>query len=145
MKVRFRRLDERAVMPRYAHPGDAGADLSCLEGFELNPGERKLIRTGIAIELPAGFVGLVHPRSGLATKHGITIVNTPGTIDSEYRGEIMINLINLDPIEVFSAEAGSRIAQLIVQEFCAVNFVESEQLNQSARGESGFGSTGVKS
>ncbi len=144
MKVRFKRLDERAKMPSYAHPGDAGADLSCLESFELKPGERKLIRTGIAIELPAGFVGLVHPRSGLATKHGITIVNTPGTIDPDYRGELLINLINLDPVEVFSAEAGSRIAQLIVQEFRAVEFNESDQLSESVRGESGFGSSGVK-
>lgn len=141
--VQFIRLDPRAVIPSYAHASDAGADLSCLEDFSLAPGERKLIRTGIAIGLPEGFVGLVHPRSGLANKHGISIVNSPGTVDAGYRGELMINLINLDPTETFYAESGSRIAQLVIQEFVTAKFVEVSELDQTERGANGFGSTGV--
>lgn len=132
-------------MPSYAHASDAGADLSCLEDFSLQPGERKLIRTGIAIALPEGFVGLVHPRSGLANKHGISIVNAPGTVDAGYRGELMINLINLDPTETFHAESGSRIAQLVIQEFVSADFVEVNELDNTDRGDKGFGSTGVVS
>lgn len=132
-------------MPSYAHTSDAGADLACLEDFTLEPGQRKLIRTGIAIGLPEGFVGLVHPRSGLATKNGISIVNAPGTVDAGYRGELMINLINLDPKETFTATAGSRIAQLVIQEFVTANFVEVSDLDTTERGENGFGSTGVSS
>lgn len=145
VQVNFKRLDPRAVLPSYAHPTDAGADLSCLDEFTLAPGERKLIGTGIAIALPDGYVGLVHPRSGLATKHGISIVNAPGTVDAGYRGELFINLINLDSQETFHAPAGSRIAQLVVQEFVSVNFVEVTGLEESERGENGFGSTGIKS
>lgn len=137
------RLDSRAVMPNYAHASDAGADLSCLEDFSLKPGERKLIRTGIAIGLPEGYVGFVHPRSGLANKHGISIVNAPGTVDAGYRGEIMINLINLDPTETFHAQSGSRIAQLIIQQFTTATFVEVDELDKTERGVNGFGSTGV--
>lgn len=143
--VRFIRLDPKATMPSYAHASDAGADLSCLEDFSLQPGERKLIRTGIAIALPEGFVGLVHPRSGLANKHGISIVNAPGTVDAGYRGELMINLINLDPTETFHAESGSRIAQLVIQEFVSADFVEVDELDNTERGDKGFGSTGVVS
>lgn len=145
IQVSFKRLDPKAVLPSYAHPNDAGADLSCLEAFTLEPGERKLIGTGIAIALPDGLVGLVHPRSGLANKHGISIVNAPGTVDAGYRGELMINLINLDRTETFSAPAGSRIAQLVIQEVAKVEFVEVEELTESLRGTNGFGSTGIQS
>lgn len=144
IEVQFSRLDSRAVIPTYAHLTDAGADLACLEEFELKPGERKLIRTGIAVAIPDGFVGLVHPRSGLANKHGISIVNTPGTVDSGYRGELLINLINLDPTLSFSAPAGSRIAQLVIQKYETAKFIEVESLTESDRGVSGFGSTGIE-
>lgn len=138
-------LDANAIMPTYAHLTDAGADLACLEDISLAPGERKLVRTGIAIALPAGYVGLIHPRSGLAHKNGISIVNAPGTIDPDYRGEILINLINLDQVNSFSAAAGSRIAQLVIQQFVTANFQLVDQLPDSVRGQSGHGSTGVKS
>lgn len=145
INVQFQRLDPRAVLPTYAHATDAGADLACLEDFEIEPGQRKLVRTGIAIALPEGFVGLVHSRSGLAHKNGISIVNAPGTVDADYRGEIFINLINLDQAQTFKATAGSRIAQLVIQEFVSANFTEVAELPDSIRGEKGHGSTGVKS
>ena len=116
INIEFKLLHELAQAPKYAHEGDAGADLVCIEDVTLKPGERSLVATGVAIALPPGYVGLVHPRSGLATKHGIGIVNTPGTIDSGYRGELKICLINLDPNESVSLPAGSRIAQLVIQE-----------------------------
>lgn len=144
INVQFQRLDPRAIVPTYAHATDAGADLYCLDDFELEPGQRKLIGTGIAIALPQGYVGLVHPRSGLAHKNGISIVNAPGTIDADYRGEIFINLINLDLAQTFRATAGSRIAQLVIQEFVSANFTEVLNLPDSIRGEKGHGSTGVK-
>lgn len=145
INVQFQRLDPRAIVPTYAHLTDAGADLSCLDDFELEPGQRKLVGTGIAIALPEGYVGLVHPRSGLAHKNGISIVNAPGTIDADYRGEIFVNLINLDQEQTFKATAGSRIAQLVIQEFVSANFTEVLKLPESVRGEKGHGSTGVKS
>lgn len=138
-------MDPRAIVPTYAHQTDAGADLSCLDDFSLEPGQRKLIGTGISIALPQGYVGLVHPRSGLAFKNGITVVNAPGTIDAGYRGEILVNLINLDKTEIFKATAGSRIAQLVIQEVVSVDFTEVLQLPDSVRGDKGHGSTGVKS
>lgn len=143
LEVQFIRLSEQAIAPKYAHDSDAGADLSCLEAVELKPGERKLIGTGLAIELPPGHVGLIHPRSGLANKHGISIVNAPGTIDPDYRGEIFINLINLDKTEIFYAPAGTRIAQLVIQQFVKVNFAEKSELSATVRGQAGHGSTGV--
>ena len=143
VNVQFQRLDERAILPSYAHATDAGADLSCIEDVVLAPGERKLVRTGIAIALPSRYVGLIHPRSGLAHKHGVTIVNAPGTIDSSYRGEIMVNLINLDQREIFTTPAGSRIAQIVIQEFVTGNFIEVAELDQTERGNKGHGSTGV--
>lgn len=142
IKVELRRLEPSAIVPNYAHSTDAGADLSCLEDFELSPGQRKLIRTGIAIALPIGYVGLIHPRSGLANKHGISIVNAPGTIDADYRGEILINLINLDPTQTFKASAGSKIAQLVIQEFSTAEFIEVHELSGTERGTKGHGSTG---
>ncbi len=140
--VPFRRLSDLARVPAYATEGDAGADLTSVEQVTLGPGERALVRTGLAIALPAGYVGLLHPRSGLAVRHGITIVNAPGTVDSGYRGEILVNLVNLDRREAFTVHVGDRIAQLVVQEVAAATFVEADSLPESARGETGHGSTG---
>jgi dUTP pyrophosphatase len=145
IKIEFKLLHEIAQAPKYAHDGDAGADLVCIEDVSLMPGERRLVSTGVAIALPAGYVGLVHPRSGLANKHGIGIVNTPGTIDSGYRGEIKICLINLDPRETVSLPAGSRIAQLVIQEVTTAQFVEVQDLDDTVRSDQGFGSTGISS
>jgi dUTP pyrophosphatase len=145
IKIEFKLLHEIAQAPKYAHDGDAGADLVCIEDVSLMPGERRLVSTGVAIALPAGYVGLVHPRSGLANKHGIGIVNTPGTIDSGYRGEIKICLINLDPRETVSLPAGSRIAQFVIQEVTTAQFVEVQDLDDTERSDQGFGSTGISS
>lgn len=141
--IEFKLVHELAQAPSYAHDGDAGADLVCVDDVTLAPGERMLVATGIAIALPAGYVGLVHPRSGLANKHGIGIVNTPGTIDSGYRGELKICLINLDPNETVSLPAGSRIAQLVIQEVTTAKFIQVEELNDTERSDKGFGSTGI--
>lgn len=141
--IEFKLLHKLAHPPRYAHDGDAGADLVCIEDVLLAPGERMLVSTGVAIALPAGYVGLVHPRSGLANKHGIGIVNTPGTIDSGYRGELKICLINLDSNESVSLPAGSRIAQLVIQEVISAQFIQVDELEDTERSDKGFGSTGV--
>jgi dUTP pyrophosphatase len=130
------------TLPVYAHPGDAGADLVAAEDVVLAPGERATVPTGLKIALPRGFVGFVVPRSGLAAKHGITIVNAPGTVDAGYRGEIRVTLLNTDAREPYAIAAGDRIAQLIVMPVPAVRFVEAERLPGSERGEGGFGSTG---
>jgi dUTP pyrophosphatase len=143
IKIGFKLLHELAQAPKYAHDGDAGADLVCIEDVTLKPGERRLVSTGVAIALPRDYVGLVHPRSGLANKHGIGIVNTPGTIDSGYRGELKICLINLDPSETVSLPAGSRIAQLVIQEVATAQFVEVQDLDDTERSDQGFGSTGL--
>lgn len=143
IEIKFVLLHELAEPPRYAHPGDAGADLSCVEGVTLAPGERALVPTGLAIALPEGYVGLVHPRSGLAFKHGIGIVNTPGTIDSGYRGELKICLINLDKTETVQLHAGSRIAQLVIQKVSTAQFIQVAGLEITPRNDQGFGSTGV--
>jgi dUTP pyrophosphatase len=145
INIEFKLLHELAQAPKYAHDGDAGADLVCIEDVTLKSGERKLVSTGVAIALPKGYVGLVHPRSGLANKHGIGIVNTPGTIDSGYRGELKICLINLDPNETVSVPAGSRIAQLVIQEVTTAKFVEVQELDDTERSVQGFGSTGISS
>lgn len=128
--------------PRYAHPGDAGADLRAAEAVELGPGERATVGTGVAIALPQGTVGLVVPRSGLAAKHGITIVNSPGTVDAGYRGEIRVTLLNTDAREPYAVAVGDRIAQLIVMPVGRARFVPVERLPGSHRGDGGFGSTG---
>jgi dUTP pyrophosphatase len=141
--IEFKLLHELAQAPKYAHDGDAGADLVCIEDVTLAPGERSLVATGVAIGLPAGYVGLVHPRSGLATKHGIGIVNTPGTIDSGYRGELKVCLINLDPTEAVTLPAGSRIAQLVIQEVTTAQFIQVQELDETERSDKGFGSTGI--
>ncbi len=145
VNIEFKLLHELAQAPKYAHDGDAGADLVCIEDVTLSPGERSLVSTGVAIALSAGYVGLVHPRSGLATKHGIGIVNTPGTIDSGYRGELKICLINLDPSETVNLPAGSRIAQLVIQEVTTAQFIQVQDLGETERNDKGFGSTGVSS
>ncbi|KRE40228.1 dUTP diphosphatase [Knoellia sp. Soil729] len=140
--VAFRRLCAQARIPAYASDGDAGADLSATATVTLAPGERALVPTGLAIALPEGTVGLVHPRSGLAARHGITVVNAPGTVDSGYRGEILVNLVNLDPSESFTVGVGDRIAQLVVQEYLHADFSETDSLPDSVRGDTGHGSTG---
>ncbi len=142
MRVLIQRLDSGLPLPQYAKAGDAGADLYAREDFTLEPGMRKLIPTGISIALPPGYVALVHPRSGLALKHGISMVNTPGTIDAAYRGEIGVILINHDLNETFSAKRGDRIAQLVIQKVEAAEFIEVEQLPGTSRGSGGFGHTG---
>ena len=129
-------------VPTYAHAGDAGADLHAAESVVLAPGERATVGTGVAIALPDGFAAFVVPRSGLAFKHGITIVNAPGTVDAGYRGEVKVALLNTDAREAYTIEAGDRIAQLVVMPVCRARFVEVEQLPGSLRGDGGFGSTG---
>lgn len=128
---------------RYAHFSDAGADLCCAEDVELKPFERRLVSTGVAIQLPVGYVAYVNPRSGLAVKQGITVLNAPGTIDAGYRGEIKVPLINLDPVNSVHFTVGDRIAQLVIQRVEHADFQQVEALDDSDRGEGGFGSTGV--
>jgi dUTP pyrophosphatase len=140
--VLVRRLDPEVPLPAYARPGDAGADLPTAEDVELGPGERALVRTGIAIALPAGYAAFVHPRSGLAARYGVTIVNTPGTVDAGYRGEIKVTLLNTDREHPVSFKRGDRIAQLVIQRVERAVFHEVDELPGSARGDGGFGSTG---
>ncbi len=140
--IEILRLDPELPLLSYAHPGDAGADLYAREDVTLAPGERRLVPTGIALALPEGYVALVHPRSGLATKQGLSIVNAPGTVDAGYRGEIQVCLINLDREVPITLRRGDRIAQLVIQEFVSAQFVEVEELPDSARGAGGHGSTG---
>ncbi len=142
LDVRVTRLDPGVPLPAYAHPGDAGADLVTTVDVEIAPGERVLVPTGIAIALPDGLAAFVHPRSGLALRLGLSIVNTPGTIDAGYRGEIKVLLINHDPLQRISLTRGDRIAQLVVQRVEQVRFTEGESLSQTARGAGGYGSTG---
>ena len=142
LDVLVTRLDPALPLPAYARPGDAGADLVTAEDVDLAPGERAVVRTGIAIALPAGYAGFVHPRSGLAAKHGVTLVNAPGTIDAGYRGEIKVILLNTDPDRAVSLRRGDRIAQLVVQRVENVMFREVPALPESARADNGFGSTG---
>jgi dUTP pyrophosphatase len=141
-QVLIQRLDKDLPMPKYAKAGDAGIDLYSRIDFTLAPGERSLIPTGIAIALPPGFVALVHPRSGLALKHGISMVNTPGTIDAGYRGEIQVILINHDPRESASFKRGERIAQIVIQRVESAELLEVSELPGSGRGATGFGSSG---
>ncbi|MEJ6019577.1 dUTP diphosphatase [Corynebacterium sp. H113] len=142
--VLVKRLTPDAVIPRRAHSDDAGVDLSSIEDVTLAPGERRLVGTGIAIALPTGTVGLVHPRSGLAFKQGLSIVNAPGTVDAGYRGEIKVCLINLDPAEPIIIGKGDRIAQLVVQKVELCDFIEADSLDETERGAGGHGSTGIK-
>jgi len=140
--IQILRLDPDLPVPSYAHPGDAGADLFARVDVTLAPGERRLVPTGLAIALPEGYVALVHPRSGLAHRSGLSIVNAPGTIDAGYRGEIQVCLVNLDPTTPIELARGDRIAQLVVQQFASADFVEVDELPDSVRGDGGYGSTG---
>ena len=142
VQVLITRLDSSVPLPSYAKGGDAGADLTTTIDFTLAPGERQLVPTGIAIALPDGYVALVHPRSGLALKSGITLVNAPGTVDAGYRGEISCILINHDRSESISFKKGDRIAQLVIQKVERADFIELSELPGSGRGSGGFGSTG---
>ena len=140
--LRVRRLDSRAQLPTRAYPGDAGLDLYALEDAVLEPGERASIRTGIAVEIPEGEAGLVLPRSGLAARHGIALVNAPGLIDSGYRGEVRVLLLNTDRGEAFTIAGGDRIAQLVLVKVQTPEVVEADDLAVSERGAGGFGSSG---
>jgi dUTP diphosphatase len=142
VELRILRLKEEALLPQRAHEGDAGLDLSACESAHLGPGERWSVGTGIAVEIPPGHAGLVLPRSGLAREHGIAVVNAPGLIDSGYRGELRVLLLNTDPAEVFRIEPGDRIAQLVLVAIPQLEPVEAEALSASARGGGGFGSSG---
>lgn len=140
--VPVRVLSPHAVVPSYAHDDDAGADLCAAEDVVLAPFARALVPTGVAVALPTGHAGFIHPRSGLASKHGITVVNAPGTIDAGYRGEIKVPLINVDPHTSYTVKRGDRIAQLIVQTVAHARFTTVDMLDDTARGAGGFGSTG---
>ncbi|MGN9765578.1 dUTP diphosphatase [Micromonospora sp. SD12] len=140
--VPVRQLDPELPLPAYAHPGDAGADLVAAADVELPPGGRALVPTGVAIALPEGYVGLVHPRSGLAARLGVTVLNAPGTVDAGYRGEILVNLINHDRDTPAKISRGDRIAQLVVQRVARADFRPASELPESRRGSGGHGSTG---
>lgn len=139
--VAIRRLRDDATLPSQAYDGDAGFDLTACEGLTLAPGERAVVSTGIAVEIPDGYAGFVQPRSGLASRHGIGIVNSPGLIDAGYRGEIQVVLVNTDRLEAFTVEPGMRIAQLVVAPVASVRLVEVDELATSKRGARGFGSS----
>lgn len=143
VQIEIKALNEAAKIPSYAYSGDAGMDLSASESLTLQPFERALVPTGLAIALPEGYAGFVLPRSGLAIKHGITVVNTPGLIDSNYRGELKIILQNTDPHEPFTIHGGDRIAQLVVMPVPHMSFTPVDVLSNTERGEGGFGSSGV--
>ena len=141
-EVLIQRLDPDLPLPSYAHPGDAGADLVAASDITLKPGERAVVGTGIAIALQDGYAAFVHPRSGLAARHGVSLVNTPGTVDAGYRGEIKVCLINHDLHAEVTLRRGDRIAQLVIQQVEKARFVEVTTLPGSARGDGGYGSTG---
>ena len=142
VEVLIQRLDPGLPLPQRSHPGDAGADLFAAEDVALGPGQRAVVPTGVAIALPDGYAAFVHPRSGLAARHGVTIVNAPGTVDAGYRGEIRVTLLNTDADHPVALRRGDRIAQLVVQRVELPVFHEVERLPGSARGVDGFGSTG---
>ena len=142
LTVQLKMLDDGLEPPSYAHPGDAGADLRAREDVVLEPGERRLVPTGVSIALPDGFVALIHPRSGLATKHGLTVVNAPGTVDAGYRGEIAVTLLNTDRDHAIELKRGDRIAQMVIQRVEYARFLPVRELSGSVRGGGGFGSTG---
>jgi len=145
IEVLISTTDETVPTPAYSHPGDAGADLPTREAVTIAPGERVTVPTGLRVALPAGYAAFVHPRSGLAAKRGLTIVNAPGTVDAGYRGEIAITLLNTDASEPVILEAGDRIAQLVIQAVERASFVPVASLPGSHRGEGGFGSSGMAS
>ncbi len=141
-RIKFQRLDAAATIPTQAHPGDAGMDLVSIEAAEIAPGARRLVHTGLAVEIPVGFEGQVRPRSGLALKHGVTVLNAPGTIDAGYRGEIGVVLANFGDA-TFKVEPGMRIAQLVIAAVAEVAIEVSDTLSSTERGSGGYGSTGV--
>jgi dUTP pyrophosphatase len=141
--LRIKKLNPDAHLPQYAHPGDAGLDLFAVESVALPPGEARLVKTGIAIELPAGTEAQVRPRSGLALKHAVTVLNSPGTIDAGYRGEVGVILINHGR-EAYAVEKGAKIAQMVIQPVLSVSVEEHAELSDTARGAGGFGSTGMR-
>jgi len=141
IEVAVQRLRDDAVLPVQAYPGDAGLDLVACDGAHLAPGQRAVVPTGISIEIPEGYAGFVQPRSGLASRHGIAIVNSPGLVDSGYRGEIRVVLLNTDPNAEFVVEPGMRIAQLVIAPVASVQLVEVDELSTSERGVRGFGSS----
>ncbi len=141
--IKYKLLDKSMPVPKYAHKGDAGLDLYSSIDYVLKPYERKLIPTGIKVAIPSGYAGFIQPRSGLAIKHGIALVNSPGLIDSGYRGEICIIIINLDSREDFTIKKGDKICQMVVKKIEEADLVESEELDISERAEGGFGSTGI--
>lgn len=142
MEIELKQLDKNLPVPEYAYKGDAGCDLYSRINVKLKPGERYLVPTGIAIAIPQGHAGFVQPRSGLAAKHGISLVNAPGLIDSDYRGEIKVIMINLDPKETFEVKRGDKIAQLVIQKVENVSFKVVDELEETGRGSGGFGSSG---
>ena len=142
MKILVKRLNRDLPLPAYARPGDAGLDLLAAETVELKPGERAAVATGLAIAIPEGCAGFVHPRSGRALKEGLTVANAPGTIDAGYRGEVKVILVNLDPSEPIHVNRGEKIAQLVIQRVESAELEEIDYLPPSERGEGGFGSTG---
>lgn len=142
VQLRVVKLKDEAVLPTRAHAGDAGLDLYACEAAHIGPGERWSVGTGVAVEVPEGHAGLVLPRSGLAREHGIALVNAPGLIDSGYRGEVRVLLLNTDPAETFKVEPGERVAQLVISPIALPEPVEAEALGESARGDGGFGSSG---
>ncbi len=142
MELRFSKLLDGAILPTRAHEGDAGLDLYAAEAAHIGPGERWGVGTGVAVEIPAGHAGLVLPRSGIARDHGISLVNSPGLIDSGYRGELRVLLLNTDPAETFRVAAGDRIAQLVISPIALPEPVEAPELAESARAGGGFGSSG---
>ena len=141
IELPIQRLRPEAVVPRRAYSGDAGLDLSSCERVELAPGQRALVPTGLAVAIPEGYAGFVQPRSGLAAKHGISIVNTPGLVDAGYRGELLVNLVNTDQAQPFVVEPGMRIAQLVILPIPELELVEVDELPESERGVRGFGSS----
>lgn len=142
MELPVIKLKDEAILPSRAHPGDAGLDLYACEAAHIGPGERWGVGTGVAVEIPDGYAGLVLPRSGLAREHGITLVNSPGLIDAGYRGELRVLLLNADPADIFRVEPGDRIAQLVLTPVALAEPVETAELSESSRGEGGFGSSG---
>ena len=142
MTVKFRKIDPEATLPSYAHPGDAGMDVRSVEALVMAPGERRLVRTGLVMVLPPGYEAQVRPRSGLALKNGVTVLNTPGTIDEGYRGEVGVVLVNLGQ-EPFCVEKGAKIAQIVIAPCTRAEIVETTEVDETARGAGGFGSTGV--
>jgi dUTP pyrophosphatase len=143
MEIEVKLLDKGMEAPVYAHDGDAGCDLRSSVDLTLKPGQRAMVPTGLAVAIPDGLAGFVQPRSGLAAKHGISVVNTPGLIDSGYRGEVKVILINLDESEPFEIKRGDKIAQLVIQRVETVTYRPVEELTDTKRGAGGFGSTGV--